>query len=362
MIAQLIILLIVAGAVIYFVLKCSVTTAVASVFCSLFAAITAMAYYETVAGLLAGQGLVGPVWSAVTLLVLYIVVAVILRVLASFVVGSEIDLGPLGKNVAVPALGVLQGLILAGIATIAFDIHPAVSFLSYSRYGERINPATPEKLMLNADGLFSGLFSWVSQGSLRSRRSFGVYHADYLNKLHLARVGDVYPMAGSEAIQIPRKGVRTRDFDGTSYVVVRLQLKGSTIKDDGAADPQRRIQFVPAQVRLLCKPTQQEPDTTGTARVVYPAGFVSRTGELIKKELGDVLELQKDAKPAEQILWPPQRGSGLHCDVAFNMPQGLRPILLQFKFGASVQVPVVQASTPELEDELEGRGQADSSS
>ena len=359
MIALVIVLFIIAAGVVYFLLNCTVTSAVASVFCSLFGMIVALGYHESVAGLLAGYGLTGPLWSAVTLLALYALAAIILRVLAGFIVGSQIDFGELPKKVVVPALGAVQGLILAGMVMIAMGLSP-VGFLGYARFGEGpINPSTPKKLMVNADGFVSGLFSWISQGSLRSSKSFAMVRADYLNQLHLAHVGNVYPQAGREAIQVPRRGARTRDFDGRSCLVVRVKLNSAPLKRGGAADPDNAIQFTPAQMRLLCKPSEQEPDTTGTARVVYPIGFVSRAGTLVEKDLGEVLQAERkkdgEAKPAETLVWFGE-GPNPQCDVVFNMPQGLRPILLQFKVGAMAEVSNVQDSTPEIEDELEGRG------
>jgi len=362
MIASILVLLLIVAGVIYFVLNCTVTTAVASVFCSLFGLIVALGYYENVAALLAAQGLVGPLWSAISLLALYALTTLVLRALAGFVVGSEIDFGNLAKKITLPVLGAVQGLMLAGIVMIGTGIYPP-PLVAYSRFGDgSVNPNMPKTLMVNADGLVSGLFSWFSQGSLRSGKSFAVLHADYLDQLHLARIGGVYPQAGPDAIRIPSKGARIREFDGHSYLVVRLELRANSIKNGGAADPSNMIQFAPAQVRLLCKESTEKPDLRGRARVVYPVGFVSQAGTLAKKDLAEVLQATRakpsgDTKPEDIVLQWPEKTANPKCDVVFDMPQGLRPILVQYKIGATAKVPAVQASTQELEDELEGRGQ-----
>ncbi|MBN1127201.1 MAG: hypothetical protein JXA82_19525 [Sedimentisphaerales bacterium] len=343
-----IILLIIVACAIYYYLKCTIMTAITSLFCAFFAMLIAMGYFENINNFLVAKGMIGPNWPAVILLVLFSFTAVLLRVLAGFVVGSQIDLGQMTQKVAVPVLGVFQGLILSGIIVIATGSVSSSKWISYERFTPGSEtPSNPSKPLINADGMVSGLFSWISQGSLGGKKSFAVYHADYLDQLHLSRIEGTYPLAGATCMIVPSKGVRRRTFDEVSYLVVRMGLRNTDIKTGGARAPTGEVSFAPVQIRLIAKDASRPSNTTGTGQVFYPHGFVEN-GTLVKKPLNEVITMDRDKdiirKPAGLAAW---------YDVAFKIPENQTPILLQFKLGGVVDLPKVQTSTDELERQLD---------
>ncbi|MBN1817020.1 MAG: hypothetical protein JW828_06640 [Sedimentisphaerales bacterium] len=346
-----VILLIIVACAIYYYLKCTIMTAIVSLICAVFGLLIAMGYFDTVNNLVIARGMIGPKWPPVSLLVLFVLSAVLLRVLAGFVVGSQIDLGSLAQKIVVPVLGVFQGLILSGVLLVATGSVTSSRFISYARFSPGSeSPANPSKLLINVDGMISGLFSWISQGSLSGTKSFAVYHADYLDQLHLSRIGQTYPLSGSNGMIVPSKGVRRRTFDEGGFLVVRMGLKYTSIKQGGAASPAGGVSFAPAQIRLVAKDASRPADTTGKGTVFYPVKFVEN-GKLVDKPLHEVITVDRDKDLTEK----PSGGKAAWYDVAFDVPENQTPVLLQFKLGSVTELPKVQNSTDELERQLDVR-------
>lgn len=331
----------------FFYLKCPVLTAFATLMAAVFAMIVSLGYYELLAELLIRRDFGGQWAHSSCLILLFVVVFALLRTLSDQIGGSSIDLGTVAANVTAGLTGLLTGLIVSGIVLIGLALSPMSTKLTYSRLGtlSAVNVNSPKKLLINADGLTAGLFSWISKGSLSSSRSFAFCRADFLNQAYLNKHSDIYSIAGKDAIVLPRKNaVRTLELDQKNYVVVRMGLNGSTIKQGGATGPDGKLNFIPGQIRLICTKDQSR-DLRGTGRAFYPVGFVTN-GKLDARPLGEVITMnRRDVKKMSY-------GTAIWRDVVFDLPSGMDPVLLEFKRNVMANLPKLVPGSEQVEDYL----------
>ena len=230
----------------------------------------------------------------------------------------------------------------------------------------KLDVESPNRVLFNPDGLVSGLFSVLSNGSFSGKRSFAVLHPDYLDQLffnRLNRVGQTSIISGyTPAIEVPRPAVwpaseaireqadrfitelRTRGGklaydDGGKVMLLPVSTKGSgdtTIVRIGFK--RRAIRrsaqvnggtFTPSQLRLICKrkgPAEEE--LFGEGINVYPLGFLKSAKEiqvLPEIKLGtDDFERNSDTK---------------EIDFVFRIPSGFEPVLVQYKLNNVVEIP-----------------------
>ena len=211
----------------------------------------------------------------------------------------------------------------------------------------------PEKTLLNTDGFVVGFYGLISRGSMSGSKSFSVLHADYLSQIHLNRIKtnqDILAVTSKKSLVIPtgstKKPVRIWDApDKGKVTVVRMGIVAQNIQSGGAINPDTpsKIQFCPAQVRMICKPTSSDQPLTGTGKAVWPIGFY-KDGKLIQAKLDDIMSY--DVKTAkDRIVW---------LDAVFEMPEGYKGVLLEFKQDALVTLPAAVPLTEENETVLNG--------
>jgi hypothetical protein len=316
--------------------------------------IVSFSYYELFANMLVSINR-GAQWAhSVCFALLFILTFVLLRIACGYLVGSNITFGGLITRLTAVICGALTGVIVSGILIITIAMMPLTSKWPYARFGNRpptaSNIQNANKSFLNTDGLASGLFSWVSKGSLSSKKSFAVYHADFLNQIHLNRTtpekgnAETEPdrfsraisksrrptiIASAKAIKVSKTGL-TRREDGQTVVTVDISGKG--IADGGATDKNGGASFTLSQVSLVCKEKSQSSNTTGSGTVIYPAKYISKQqsntdeaslGELITLDRSDFMGAGRSA----QVI------------IAFDVPNTMRPVLLRFKQNAITGLP-----------------------
>ena len=210
------------------------------------------------------------------------------------------------------------------------------------------------------------MFSWISKGSLSSSKSFAVYHADFINHVHLNGLKakeSVYTIAGKKAVSVPGRGVRRLDSDNENLTMVRVKTNNTGIERGGAMDPDRKVSFMLSQVRLICKTTGQS-DMRGSGTAVYPRGRVvgrrqadenAKVKELtglmdgrvvVEQNLDDVITLT-----AEEL-----KPGGPKLDLAFDVPEGMEAVRLEFKQNVVTKVPSTVSASEENEEFLRTGG------
>ncbi|MHC4882563.1 MAG: hypothetical protein ACYTCV_08185, partial [Planctomycetota bacterium] len=216
---------------------------------------------------------------------------------------------------------------------------------------------------LSTDGFVSGLYGLISAGSMSSGKSFKVFHADYLTQIHLNKLkvqDKVLTVCSSKAVEVPsKKGQQPVRFwtspDNEELVVVRMGIAAKKISDGGANNADGKMEFFPAQIRLIVKEDKTAASgaksLSGSAKALYPEGIFKgplKGGLLNKFKLNEIIP-QDFMMQKNRILW---------LDVAFDMPQGYSPVLLEFKLNAVADLTscTVVESTPEVENALEGKG------
>ncbi len=290
--------------------------------------------------------------------------------------GQDVELGNVITKMTAIVCGIVTGLIISGVVLVALAMAPISAKWPYARLGDGesavtvANLGSPSKPMIRADGIVTGLFDWISRGSLSSKKSFAVYHTDFLNQVHLNNYKakkKVYTVAGKSAVSVPKKGVRKLDGDNDNLTVVRMEVKNADVKKGGARGAEGDVTFTLGQIRLICKPKGQT-DTRGSATAVYPEGRVvsRRTAdkEADKKDLtgamsGRVLEkrsLDEIIKLDREEFKIGSRSVDARVDLAFKVPSGMEGVLLEFKQNVAVNVPASVPASEEAERLLNSAG------
>ncbi len=358
-----IILLIIVLTVIHFYLKCSLMTSFSTLVAAIFATVIAFSYHEAMADLFISRGY-GADWALSGCYVLaFILGSALFRALADLLVGSSIDLGKHARVAASLICGLITGVIIAGNLLVSMGLMPVQHKVIYSRFpaDRQIILTNPQLPVVNADGFVTGLFSWLSRGALASDTSFAVVQTDFLNKIHLNRYyiqKDVQSIASRKCLSLPprdKKPIRLWSVpEKGNYTVVRIGIVSKSIPDGGANNAAGQIKFGMAQLRLICKPTGEADHLRGVGEAILPAGLLQYRNpnrptegkQFVAKGLDDVIEPDDTLGMRERMLW---------VDVAFKVPDGMRPVMFQFKQNAMVSLLGLEPvqSTPEIEQELD---------
>ncbi len=341
--ASIVILLIIAACAAFQYLKGSITRGVATIFVALIASFLAFGYYEWLAVFLSGYvASVGPWAQLICYALLFVIGFALLQTGLTAVLRDPIDLGDLAEKIGRPICGVILGMIISGVVVTAVALAPLPAKYPYARFNER-NPdaESPQKSLLNTDGMVTGLFSMVSKGSFKAiskPRSFSTLHASFLDQIFLNRHGidkNVPPQAksGTVVIELPRKAAAWMAPDnltnlagetlpgkpGHQGMIVRMGMKRSA----GV--------FTPSQIRVVCKPKGEVADAlSGTGTAIYPAGYMYNATQVDVKRLGDKIEVKKDDFDGQSIRW---------IDFLFHVPGGQVPVLAQFKLDNADRIP-----------------------
>ena len=140
---------------------------------------------------------------------------------------------------------------------------------------------------------------------------------------------------------IPKKyGVRTKDFDDHSRIVVKVGIKGREIADGGASDEDRNVYFALSQVRLICKAKGAPAGTSGSSIVVYPDKYKLAGKPLAKAPgLDGIITFSGKDFNKRQIAW---------IDIAFNVPDNMQAAFLGFKNNTIVELPQTVENSSEI--------------
>jgi hypothetical protein len=266
----------------------------------------------------------------------------VLQTAAVQLIRQPVDLGMWPERIGRVVCGILLGLFLSGLLLTTLAMMPIPNKYPYPRFDERYPDAErPNKVLLNPDGLVTGLFGTISNGSLSGKRSFSTLHPEFVSQSFLNRhstSNGVPSITKSQAIEVPNKNAAwyapegLKDAEGNPVsaksghilTLVRIGIKQSAVMDAGT--------FTPAQLRLICK---QRTDTgnplAGKGKIAYPVGYIAGPDLLHTKRLGDTIKVTRDDFEANaRTRW---------IDFAFYVPNGFVPVLAEFKQNSIAEVP-----------------------
>jgi hypothetical protein len=340
-------LVVMAGCAVYLFLKGTLAQGITMIFNALIAGFAAFGFYEMLARYLIKYSPGITLWAPmICFLLLFVLVFAILQAAAMQISKEKIDFGKLPEQIGRPAAGVILGYIVTGHVLVAAAMAPIPSQYPYPRFDSRNpNPSNPSKPLLSPDGFVAGLFGALSTGSfspIGEPKSFAMVHAGFIDQLHLNRSGgkDVPLMTETEAIKVPGKdGVweapeNLRDAEGKpvssqagkNLLLVRVEIRKAALKDAG--------KFTLSQFRLACGPKTVAGPLAAKGEAVYPVGFIGAGNRLQTKPLGEVITID----PAKVS------GDSLTIDLAFHVPTGLSPVLIEFKRNNVAKVSAVASA------------------
>jgi len=371
--ASLIVVLIIIGCAVFQYLKGTVVRAFATIIVAVMAGLIAFGFFEALANVFISRGdgsrfiSLVPWAQTLSFILLFVLFFAVLQTSLMYLTRQSVDLGVLPERIGRVICGILLGLIASGFLLTAFQMAPLPVGYPYKRFDPvKLEIESPNRVLFNADGFVTGLFSILSNGSFSGKRSFAMLHPNYLDQLffnRLTRVGETSIISSlTPAIQVPNPAVwpateaireqadrfvtelKTRGgklaFDdsgrsiplpvstkgGDNTTIVRIGIKKRAIRSAAKVNGGA---FTPSQLRLICKRKgSAEERLAGKGINVYPVGFLKSANEIqIRPEIKlatDDFERSSDTK---------------EIDFVFRVPNGFEPVLVQYKMNSVVDIP-----------------------
>ncbi|MCK5565072.1 MAG: CvpA family protein [Planctomycetes bacterium] len=360
MIVLITVIVIMVASATFFYLKSSLLTSIAMLFAAIIAVLVSFNFYELLAYQLVSRGHGGQWAHPGCLVLLFIVTFVLIRVGSDQLVGANIDLGYMPKAIVSTTCGLAVGFILAGVVVVALAMAPLSPSVPYERFtvsGKLSAARVSSSKSVIVDSFVSGLFKLASKGSFSSKKSFDVYHPDFLDQLHLNRKGlgddkktGVPMIADEEAIIVPsRNAVRTNE----NFTIVRAGIKGGSIEKGGSSLGGSSVSFTPGQLRLLCK--KGANDTKGSAKAFYPVKYQLLDGPMGESDEEDAgLNLNEVVNIDSKSLTKRTGGRAAWMDIYYEVKgSGYQAIFLQFRNNAIAKLSKPVVETPEILQDLD---------
>ena len=357
--ASLAVVLIILGCAAYQYFRGTFVGAFATIIIAICASVAAFGFFEILANVFISRGADGRLLSLVPwaqplcFALLFIIVFGTLQTGVMFLTRQPIDLGFLPERIGRVVCGLFLGLMLSGLLLTALEMAPLPIKYPYQRFdGKR------HKVLLNADGFATGLFSIVSGGSFSGKRSFSTIHPDYLDQLYLNRqVSGTSILTTKPAISVPRppKPAVWPAPESLNEQVSQLvsdlnrQLTGKLISMPSISDNYQptivRIginrsalstedkinvgAFTLPQLRLICKQQGYSEDPLAGAGInIYPIGHL-KAADQIQVSTEIKIDSKNDFKDNAREKW---------IDFVFCVPRDYVPVLVEFKQNSIVEI------------------------
>jgi len=363
--ASIAVVLIILGCAAYQYFKGTFTKAFATIIIAICASVAAFGFFEVLANVFVSKGAdsrflsLVPWAQTLCFALLFIVVFGALQTGVMFLTRWPIDLGFLPERIGRVVCGIFLGLLLSGFLLTALGMAPLSNKYPYQRFDGRRN-----KVLLNADGLATGLFSIISKGSLSGKRSFATIHPDFLDQVHLNRQisGTSTLTSSAPAISLPKEAVWPAPeslSEQVDQIVSQLNRQGK-LKDaltgklismpgpvssdyqptivrvgikSSALRPKATINggvFILPQLRLICKRKGNGEDPlAGTGINIYPIGHLKAADEIqVSTEIK--IDSRNDFKDGAREKF---------IDFVFCVPRDFVPVLFEFKQNSIVEIP-----------------------
>lgn len=343
----IVIILMTGGCLSRFYLKNSLLDSFVQLIASIIGILVAFTYYEPLAAILISKGFIVQSAQGWCLFIIYALTTVIVAVICDHIVGSNIEFANSAKIVAAIVCGLLVGLISSGVLIASFGMEPP-SVMCYNRFDETINLRNAKSPIIPVDSLATGLYAWMADGAMGSKKKFSLYHTDFLDQIHVNRhkkKAGAALVAGKGSISIPRNGVKIEDNDGQAITMVLVKIKNNKIADGGTATKKGTIAITPGQFRLVCRKKRSDGSFSGKTNVLYPVTYRVATAEDKSRkkveDLGELVTLDRDIFIKKMAP----------VELAYEVPSGMTARYLQFRNNIMIEVP-----RPATEDEMKENG------
>ena len=364
--ASIAVVLIILGCAAYQYFKGTFIRAFATIIIAVCASVAAFGFFEVLANVFISKGdnsrflSLVPWAQPLCFTLLFIVVFGALQTGMMFLTRRPVDLGFMPERIGRVVCGIFLGLLLSGFLLTALGMAPLSNKYPYQRFDGRRS-----KVLLNADGLATGLFSIISKGSLSGKRSFATIHPDFLDQVHLNRQisGTSTLTSSTPAISLPkpsepavwpapeslseqvsqivlqlnRQGKLKDELTGKSIsmpgpgsdyqpTIVRVGIKSSALRPKATINGGA---FILPQLRLICKRKGYGDDPlAGTGINIYPIGHL-KAADQIQVSTEIKIDRNDDFKDGAREKF---------IDFVFCIPRDSVPVLLEFKQNSIVEI------------------------
>jgi hypothetical protein len=367
--ASLAVILVILGCAAYQYFKGTFIRAVATIIIAICAGIVAFGFFELLANVLISRGESGSLLSVVPwaqplcFALLYIIAFGAMQTGMMFLTQNRpVDFGFLPERIGRVVCGILLGLLISGYLLTALDMAPLPQKYPYQRFDGKRN-----KVLLNADGFASGLFSIISKGSMSGKRSFATVHPNFIDQIHLNRMNSGTSILTSKtpAISLPKPTEAAvwpapqslneqinqivSDLNRQGKLKDELTNKLMSMPEPISRDYQPWIArvgiikntvskakanidggtFILPQLRLICKRQGYGDDPlAGTGIDIYPIGHLKAEDQIqVSTEI--TLDRDKDFKGNAREKW---------IDFVFCIPRDYVPVLVAFKQNSILEI------------------------
>lgn len=362
--ASLTVVIIILGCAAYQYFKGTFVRAFATIIIAVCASVAAFGFFEVLANVFISKGDNSSVISLVPwaqtlcFALLFIIVFGALQTGMMLLTRQPVDLGFLPERIGRVVCGIFLGLILAGLLLTALEMAPLPIMYPYQRFDGKRH----KKVLLNADGFATGLFSIISRGSFSGKRSFSTIHPGYLDQLYLNRLisGTSILTSSTPAISVPEPAVwpapeslseqvsqlvsdlnlrgklkdeltgKSISMPGTvssdyKTTIVRVGIESSSLRTNAKVNGG---EFILPQLRIICKRKENSEDLTGTGINIYPIGHLKAANQIqvsTEMKIGSS-DFERNAREK-------------YIDFVFCVPRDFVPVLVEFKQNSIVEIP-----------------------
>ncbi len=348
MIASLVILIIIVGVVLRLYLNGTVLNTFVTLICVLAAMALALGYYEVLVNVMLTKGILIKWASSISLLAIFGISFVILRVIGGFVTGTAIHFSNIPDKIICCGIGAVYATIATGILLLAVSMSPIPSKWTHSRFDtESFDLDSPSGVLIPVDSFVTSLFSSISGGSMKTDNSFSSMHPNFLNQIHLNNLHKdegVLSVASEKALAVKKNGAywtaqqsyidsSTGERLGEDIVIVRAAVKSGLVEDGGAMGEDDILKFSLGQFRLITADSSSEAVFDGAdTKAVYPLGYVKTKNQVeVKDNLAEIIEVARSSFSNHEGF-----GNSFLVDLVFEMPNNQVPVALAFKNNAIV--------------------------